>query len=259
LTGQLDTLLTDPQPEVRAQAIFAAMDHWDSKFTERLIGLLRDPYREIRHEAGSALGRHHDELSPYIPVFQQMLKDTNANVRVSGTKMLYTLHVPIPRENLLQFFKLPDREAISLALAQLRNRNNNKVEVIPPGGIDEGAGISDAEAIPLLQNTDPLARLIGLNILYQNAEKQSVELALPLLQDRERAVRMRAAATLRALTGQHFTEDQPGQWEKWWTENKTNFAVQLHPEELRPQRRRTDDFSRFLNNRPPASAGNPPR
>jgi HEAT repeat protein len=245
VVGQLDKLLKDSQPDVRAHAIYLAMNHWNPKFTETYIDLLRDPYREIRHEAALILTSHHDDLSQYIPVFRQMLKDTNAGVRVSGMKMLWHLQVPIPREELLQLFKLPDREAISLALSQLRNGNNEN--------------ISDAEAISLLQNPDIIARMIGLKILYQNAEKQSVELALPLLKDPQPLVRRRTAATLRALTGQHFTDEQPDQWEKWWDENKATFVVELHPEELRPQRRGTNDLRWYLTNRPPATAENPPR
>jgi hypothetical protein len=243
---QLDKFLTDLQPEVRARAIFVAMNHWNSKSAEKLIGLLRDPYREIRHEAGFALRNHRDDLSRYIPEFRQMLQDTNLNVRTAGMNMLYYLQVPIPREQLLEFFKLPDREAVSLALAQVQNRNNSDI----PGFIGEGTGISDTETVSLLQNTEPLARLIGLKILYQNAEKQSIELAMPLLNDPERAVRMRAAGTLRALTGQHFTEDQTDEWKKWWTANKTNFVLQLNPEELLPQHWETNDFRRYPTNRP---------
>jgi hypothetical protein len=58
-------------------------------------------------------------------------------------------------------------------------------------------------------------------------------MALPLLKDPEIPVRVRTAATLRALTGQHFTGEQADEWEKWWAENKANFVVELHPEELR--------------------------
>ena len=175
-----------------------------------------------------------------------MLKDTNAAIRVSGMEMLYQLQVPIPREQLLQFFKLPDREAISLVLAQLRSTNNSGM----PSFINDGTGISDIEAAPLLQNADPIARLIGLKILFKNAEKQSVELAIPLLKDPEPAVRLRVARTLRALTGQHFTDKQVNEWQEWWTANKTNFVVQLHPEELisQPPNFRIDD----IGGRPPS-------
>ena len=248
LVGQLDTLLTDPQPEIRAHAILVATGHWNSKFSEKLIGLLCDPYREIRREADFALAGHPDDLSRYLPVFERMFADTNLNARVSGMKMLWRLRKPIPREQLLQFFKLSDLEAISLVLAQLRNENNSGI----PHFINYGAGISDTEAVPLLQNPEPLARLIGLRVLYEKAETQSVELALPLLKDPEPLVRMRAAATLRAFSGLHFTEDQADQWQAWWTANKTNFVVELHPEELRPQRRGTNDLQQYLTNRPPA-------
>jgi HEAT repeat protein len=227
----MDSLLADPQPEVRAHAIFVAMDHWNAKFIEKLVGLLRDPYREIRHEAEFALREHHDAITNYIPVFRQMLQDTNPGVQAAGLNMLHSLQIPIQREQLLQFLKLPDMEAISLVLAQLRDNNATDV----PSFINETSGISDTEAIPLLQNNEPMARLVGLKILYQNAEPQSVELAIPLLNDPEPAVRLRTARTLRALTGQHFTDEQPRLWQEWWTANKTNFVVELHPEELRPR------------------------
>jgi ferric-dicitrate binding protein FerR (iron transport regulator) len=61
-------------------------------------------------------------------------------------------------------------------------------------------------------------------------------MALPLLKDAEPPIRMRAAATLRAMTGQHFTEEQVDQWQAWWTANQAHFTVELHPEELRPRR-----------------------
>jgi hypothetical protein len=100
-------------------------------------------------------------------------------------------------------------------------------------------------------SSDLLARLIGLKILYKNAERQSVELAMPLLNDPERAVRLRTARTLRALTGQHFTDKQVDQWQAWWMSNKTNFVVQVDPEELVPQPPdyRIDE----ITDRPPAT------
>jgi HEAT repeat protein len=241
------TWLKDPNPQVRKAAVYLVSDYSEGspKFTELLIGMLKDEDAGVRHAAAFCLHGNHDGLSQYIPAFQQMLKDTNAGVRVSGMKMLRQLQVPIPREELLSFFKLPDREVIGITLSQFRKADGR--------GRNLKYDISDEEAIPLLQNTEPLARMIGLNVIYKNAEKQSIELALPLLKDPQPVVRRRAAATLRALTGQHFTEDQSDQWGKWWMENKTNFIVELHPEELRPQRRGTNDFHRYFTNRPPTS------
>ncbi len=174
-----------------------------------------------------------------------MLKDKDLNIRASGMKMLWHLQVPMTRAELLQLFNVPDREVISITLLQFRKADSR--------GGNLKYDLSDEEAIPLLQNSEPLARMIGLNVLYKNAEKQSIELTLPLLKDPVGIVRLKAAHTLRALTGQHFTEEQTAEWEKWWNENKTNFVPELHPEELRPRRGGTNDFRRYLTNRPSAS------
>ena len=123
-------------------------------------------------------------------------------------------------EDLLPFFRSSDWRVLDAAWAQLRDQNEK---------------LSDDDALVLLQNPQPVAQLLGLAVLGQNPEKQSVELALPLLQAPDEFVRLKAAQTLRALTGQHFTEDQTDEWVKWWTENKTNLVVELHPEELRPK------------------------
>src|SRR5208282_6768700 len=93
--------------------------------------------------------------------------------------------------------------------------------------------ISDDEALVLLQSPQPVARQLGLRVLDQNPEKQSVELALPLLRDTDELVRLKAAQTLRTLTGQNFTEDQTDEWAKWWTQNKTKVVAQSRPEETR--------------------------
>lgn len=222
LTEAAITWLKDSEPEVRVSAVDVLMDesNWNPKFTDILIGLLRDKNARVRHEAAFGLGIHPDNMEKYILVFQEMLKDKNPDVQTSGLEMLGHFAVPISREALLPLFKIPDGCTMDLLASQLSDKQ-----------------ISNEEAIPLLQNSEPHARLIGLWILYQNADKQSVELALPLLRDPDELVRLKAAHALRALTGQHFTEDQADEWGKWWWENKTNFVAQPHPEELRPQHR----------------------
>jgi hypothetical protein len=84
----------------------------------------------------------------------------------------------------------------------------------------------------LLQNSDPFARMTSVTILYNMANKESVELALPLLKDQDRFVKELAGSTLRALTGQDFTDDQADEWHAWWDENKANFVVQLRREKF---------------------------
>ena len=244
LTEAAITWLKDSEPAVRLSAVGILMDesNWNPKFSDILVGLLRDQDARVRHEAVYGLW-----LQPvnreYLSVSQEMLKDTNPAVQTSGLEMLDHFAAPIPREELLPFFKFPDRWAVDLLPPQLYDKQ-----------------ISNEEAIPLLQNPESHARLIGLWILYRNANKQSVELALPLLRDPDELVREKATQALHALTGQPFTKDQPGQWEKWWNENQATFMVKLHPEELWPQHQVTNDFRRdFSTSRPPVSAENLPR
>jgi hypothetical protein len=149
-----------------------------------------------------------------------MLKDRNLGTRAVAFQLLHRLHVPLSREDLLAVFQAPSLGVVWDAYREITEAM--------------GGTVSDAEDLSLLQNSEPNIRGgLGLVILYQNADKQAVEMALPLLKDPEIPVRVRTAATLRALTGQHFTGEQADEWEKWWAENKANFVVELHPEELR--------------------------
>jgi HEAT repeat protein len=216
------TWLKDPAPAVRYAGVQMLTDYsnWHPENAESIVALLRDQDAMVRRAAVSGLLRfHRDSLEKYIPDFQQMLKDKNPGIQSSGLEMLQRLRVEIPREDLLPFFRSSDWRVLNLAFSQLREQDGK---------------ISDDDALILLQNPEPVARLLGLTALSQNPEKESVELALPLLRDPDEIVRLKAAQTLRALTGQHFTEDQTDEWIKWWTENKTNLVAHPPSEELRP-------------------------
>lgn len=235
--------LKDSEPKVRLAAVDVLADYsnWNPKNAGPLVAMLRDEDVGVRHAVAFGLPRFRSDLEKYIPAIRAMLKDKDLNIRASAMNMLCRFGEPIAREDLRQFFSVPDRAVISMTLSQFRNKNENA---------GRKYDLSNEEVVPLLQNSEPLARMIGLGVLYQNANPQSVELALPLLKDPGKMLRARTAATLRALTRQHFTDEQAAEWEKWWNENKAQFVVQLHPEELRLQRRGIDDF-RTLTNRPP--------
>jgi hypothetical protein len=220
LTEAALSWLKDSEPEVRMAGVETLTEYsnWNPKNAESLVAMLRDEDARVRHAAFFALPRFRGDLEKYIPDFQQMLKDTNPGVQFSGLEMLQRLQVEIPREDLLSFFKSSDWEVLGVAFSQLTGQGEN---------------ISDDDALVLLQSPQPVARQLGLRVLDQNPGKQSVELALPLLRDTDELVRLKAAQTLRALTGQNFTEDQTNKWAKWWTQNKKNFVAQSRPEESR--------------------------
>jgi hypothetical protein len=201
--------LKDSEPEVKMAGIETLTEYsnWNPTNAELLVPMLRDPDRGVRHELAFALPRFRNDLGKYIPVFYEMLKDKDLNIRVSAVEMLERLSVPIPVEDLLPLFNVHDDLSLGLVGQALYRED-----------------VSNDEVIPLLQNPEPLVRLVALRILYENANKQSVELALPLLKDPDELVRLKAAQTLRRLTAQNFSEDQADEWGNWWKTNKSQFV-----------------------------------
>ncbi|MGP8021124.1 MAG: HEAT repeat domain-containing protein [Limisphaerales bacterium] len=139
-----------------------------------------------------------------VPMIITAIQSTNPAIRINAAA-----RGNIPRENLLPFLKSADPEFLDWAIAIFLYQKGT---------------MFDNDATFLLQNLHPVARMRGLDVLCWHPEKQSVELALPLLKDPDKLVRSKAAQTLRVLTSQHFTEDQADQWQAWWTINKTNFV-----------------------------------
>jgi len=156
-----------------------------------------------------------------------MLKDTNSNVQMAGLRLLMRMpNVNIPREDLLPLFSVPRLDVAGVAVAYLRNPARTGP-----------SGISTEEARPLLQNSNPSVRMIGLATIMRNdLDTVTVELLIPLLRDPEEAIRARVYNNLTDLTGQTFPADQPEQWEKWWAQNKATFKVSITPDELRQKR-----------------------
>ncbi len=219
----LPELFKDAEPGVRLNAALAAQDNWNPGFVEPLIGLFRDRDDEVRQEATACLARHTEDTAGYIPVFRKMLEEQNPGIKASALRMLVNLREKFSRAELLQLAAVPQNEVVGMAVYELGD-----------------TPISCAEAVPLLHNPETLARLFGLIALLDNANTQSVDLALPLLNDPNVFVKKKAAAILRVLTGQHFPPDQPTQWEKWWAANRATFTVAIHPEELHPHRVQTN-------------------
>jgi len=220
LTEAAVTWLKDSEPEVRMAGIETLADYlnWNPKNAEPLVAMMRDEDARVRHAAFFTLPRFRGDLERFAPDFREMLKDKDPGIQSAGLQILQRFDMVIPREDLLRFFNSSDPETVSWAFTQMVRQDEK---------------ISADEAMVLLQNSQPLARQLGLRALDRNPEKQSVELALPLLRDPDEIVRLKATQTLRALTGQQFTEDQADEWAKWWTKNKTNFVVRSHPEESR--------------------------
>jgi HEAT repeat protein len=218
LMKRLPALLKDKNPEVRLHAIEAAAARGDDhgKFFDIALDLLRDDDPEI---SGAALNylSHNGASEQHIPLFHQMLVDTNSTVQMAGIRLLLRVGVTPSREELLPLFRVPRLEVAGAAVGVLQQEH-----------------VSGEEAKPLLQNSLWMVRLMGLKILAANTNEQSVEFAIPLLRDSEQFVRFRAHDMLVDLTGQAIPVEQPDRWEKWWAENKTSFV--LNPQQIAERR-----------------------
>lgn len=219
-------LLKDTDPQIRAAAANILSGNWNAQYAAPLVEVLTDTDSEVRVYAEIGLTGHPSDITNFISHFQELLKYPNPGIRAVSYELLRHLHVPVTKDDLLGVF-----QASGMGIGVVWYAYNDFKELT-------GRNPTDAEDQALLQNPDVNLRGgLGLTILYQNADKQAVEMALPLLNDPEPGVRAKAAATLRALTGRDFTEEQGVEWDKWWTESKTNFVADLHPEELSPLRR----------------------
>jgi hypothetical protein len=211
--------LKDSEPDLRITAVILLTEYsnWKPEFAEPVIAMLRDKDAGVRHMVLFGISRFRGDLEKYIPTIQKMLKDPDANTRAASLEIIDRLGIEaeISRADLLSFFTSPDYLVLNAAFTQLGGQHGE---------------VSGDEALVMLQSPQIVARLLGLRALDQKPEKQSVELALPLLRDPDEMVRLKAAQTLRTLTGQQFSEDQADEWTKWWVENKTNFVPQQHPE-----------------------------
>jgi HEAT repeat protein len=207
LLGAVADRWKDLEPEVRRYAAEAASNAWDARHLEPLVSLLGDPDEEVRTEAVFSLVARPDDTEQHLSVLLQLLRDGRPEARLSAFQVLYRLRVRMPREDVAYFLQVPDRAAVVMAYSYLRPQN-----------------LSCDEAAPLLRNPLMFARLLGLNFLKQVQTGQAVELAIPLLRDREKRVRATAARVLQSLTGQTIPQNQPEKWERWWAANKATFA-----------------------------------
>jgi len=214
LTKAAEGWLKDPAPKVRMAGIEVLADSaWKPELADALLATLRDRDDDVRREAIFALPRFGPDLRALAPVFRQMLDERDPSAESSGLQILQQLGMVIPHASLLRFFESTDPETLAGAFQQVTRQRDP---------------LNDADLSVLLRNSQPLARQFGLLGLSRKPERQSVELALPLLRDPDGVVGRQAALTLNWLTGQEFTDGQAGRWTDWWAKHKTKFVARNH-------------------------------
>jgi hypothetical protein len=182
--------LTNSEPKVKLlgiDALYGGIPGQNHADIQPLIPLLFDDDPQVREVAAFTL-EFRKEVAQYAPLFHKMLTNTNPAIRLSGLRVIQLTSLPISHDELYPFFKMPDQRAVGISTGYFR----------------EGSGydLTDDQAIPLLQNTEPLGRLIGLRILGQHADAHAIELARPLLNDTNPVIKYAAEKTMQQMTGQ---------------------------------------------------------
>jgi HEAT repeat protein len=256
-------LLKDEDPKIRLISARCTDANWDRQFAQPLIALLRDPHVEIRQEASGCLSNHEstNRTSFYLGLLNDpdanvrmhalgiassinrqaipqevfsaalaMLKDPNEDVRSSALHALWRMdHEAIPRSQVLPLLNSPRFDTIAIAVKLVEGNGLMQRPLPEPENTAREQRLrerqlSSAEASVLATNRLGQARLMGLGILKRNGDAKAVELALPLLRDKNSVVRSRAFSTMQAISGYSISDDDPAKWEAWWSKNKTTFT-----------------------------------
>ena len=234
LVNPLLTLLKDDVPQVRRNAVSAAAGNWDPRFVAPLVALFHDPYPEIRQQAAGCLELH--EPTNRAAAYVVMLRDPDPEVQKCALQVLSRIgRTAIPRAELLRLLGSSRLDTVNLALGLLGGGQSFDLTSPPPimapgfPAPKTTHSLSSAESARLTTNRLTMARLMGLNVLRENADAQAVALALPLLRDTNLIVRHRAFAVLQTVSGRDIPQDKPAQWEQWWAANKATFTATKPP------------------------------
>jgi HEAT repeat protein len=244
------SLLRDSRPQVRLKAVAAAEQNWDERFVSPLRALFSDPVFQIRVEAAYTLGRHEPARRAYVYV--ALLKDSSRSVRLSALRVLFQVNYEaIPSQTLSEMLRSQDAEDQAVALQaywRFHRLRANRAELLPllgssspdnvlmslyliqgagsaPGRFGSSPGVSSSEAAPLLTNQSAVVRIAGLKTLRINGDARAVELLLPHLRETNSVVRSLAFETVREVTGQDISRNDPRKWEQWWSAHKANFVA----------------------------------
>jgi HEAT repeat protein/cyclophilin family peptidyl-prolyl cis-trans isomerase len=187
--GVIDVMLDvigDPSPVIRAAAIRSLAQLDPENFITVLSGLDPDPHWTVRSALASVLGTLPAEVG--LPRLQLMRNDEDQRVLPAVLASLATLKAPNAAETILEKLKADDvavRAAAAAALGRLKT----------PGG---AAALADAYRAGQ-RDTTYVVRAAALVALAGYGPDQATPVLDEALQDKDWAVRVRAAALLKEL------------------------------------------------------------
>jgi HEAT repeat protein len=206
LATPLLKLLSDDDARIRELACNAAAANWDTVFVPRLTDLLRDSDEQVREAALFSLRQHEADLTAQLPAYRKMVEEDGPAAPKAMMLLSARRDDAFTREQLLRLLSSTNLPVVSMAVARLREQN-----------------LDPSELAPLLTNSLPQSRILGLGALARSSDKAAIDRIVSMLRDPNEAVRWVVRSNLRRITGQKLGAD-PAAWEKWWAENKETFT-----------------------------------
>lgn len=204
ITAALSKQLQDPDALIREKACAAAGMNWDKGFIPLLTALLRDPNDKVRSSACFALQEHRDDLAGEIATYGKMVEEDGVAAPYA-VRLMGHPDAPLSHEQSFRMLSSTNLPVVSMGFTGLRYH------------------LEQRELAPLLTNSLPMARLMGLGELTRIGDKTAVEQIVSMLHDPNEGVRWRVRESLRRVSGLKLGADAAA-WEKWWAENKTTFS-----------------------------------
>jgi HEAT repeat protein len=202
-------LLRDTNDFTRELACDAIGQNWQDEFARPLVERLSDPSVQVRRAAGNVLQQHPTEA--LLPTYRKLLAEDT--VAAEGAVRLVGVE-NFSRPELLRLLSSTNLAVVSTGFTRLRHQL-----------------LTLEETEPLLTNSLPMARLMGLGELSKIGSPPAVDRIVALLRDPDEMVRWRTRGTLRRLTGQKLGPD-PAAYEQWWKQNRDVY-IPPSPTELR--------------------------
>jgi hypothetical protein len=200
ITAAIPDLLSNSEPRIRQSACYAAGQAWESSFAPVLGKILSDSDEGARRAAAFVLREYPENQQ--MPLYQKIVQEDGAG---AGQAISLLDTTSWSRAELLKLFSSTNLPVLSTAFTRLRHTL-----------------ITD-EVAPLLTNSLPQARMMGLGVLSRIGDTAAVDRIVSMLHDPNEAIRWRVRSDLRRLTGQKLGAD-PAAYEKWWAANKDTFT-----------------------------------
>jgi len=199
----LTATLRNQSPAIRAAAARAIGSVADLSSIEPLVGLLADEDPHVREAAIDSLAAVNANEAPRIT---QLLKDEQENVRVAAIKFLNGRKDTATIQDI--------REAFT----KDKSGNVRAIAARTIGEMKDTAAV-DALMIAVIEDPDNFVREECAASLGAIRDSKALPALIEALKDDYKDIQLKAASSLKEMTGQDFGKDYE-KWLNWYASNK---------------------------------------